>query len=118
MALTEAAVAIRKKRYRGASGAGDTPSGDRRSKGRRGRGDLVAAEELFDPDVGVTAVLAGAPRAGIAERPGNLGRAVRLKAAGLGDDLAVAGHDVAGGVHGEVLEGGRVRVGDPVAVDE
>ena len=71
----------------------------RLGEGQRGGvgGQLVAAEELFDPDVDVAAVLAGAPGAGVGMLPGDLGGPLGVEAARLGEDPAVPGDDVARG---------------------
>ncbi len=112
-AVDDQRVGVAAAAGRGALGLEAGPAQARlgEGQGRRGGRDPVAAEELFDPHVGVAAVLAGAPGAGVAERTGDLGRPVRVEAARLGDDLAVAGDDVARGAaadHADV--GGRLLV--------
>ncbi len=83
----------------------------RQPQRRRGRGNLVAAEQLFEADVDVAAVLAGAPGAGVRHLPRNLGGPSRVEAARLGLQPAVAGDDVARGAAFDQADvGGRPLV--------
>ncbi len=63
----------------------------------RGARQLVAAEQLFDLDVDVAAVLARPPGAGLGHLARDLGGPPGVDAARLGEDPAVAGDDVARG---------------------
>ena len=58
-------------------------------------------------------MLAGAPGAGVAQRPGYLSRAASVEAARLGDDLAVTGHDIAGGATADDADVGRRPLVEP-----
>ncbi len=56
-------------------------------------------------------MLARAPGAGLGDLPGDCGSAIGIEAAGLGDDVAVPGHDVPRGSTGDQTDvGGRLLV--------